>query len=139
MAQHLALQVQTAAVLVPDAEAGAALAQALQREGVAARYFPGRELDLREPVVKVLTLHSAKGLEFPMVVIAGLRPGSYPTLDGYATTEEFEEAMRAHRRLLYVGMTRAMRGLLVLQPKGWRDPALAALDATGWNIQEVPS
>ncbi len=137
MAQHLALQVQTAAVLVPDAEAGAALAAALQREGVAARYFPGRELDLREPVVKVLTLHSAKGLEFPMVVIAGLRPGSFPVLEAFATTEEFEEAMRTHRRLLYVGMTRAMRGLLVLQPKGWSDPALGALDASGWNIQEV--
>lgn len=137
MAQHLRLQVQTGAVLVPDSEAGLALAQSLQREGVAARYVPGKELDLREPAVKVLTLHSAKGLEFPMVVLAGLRPGTYPAPDGYDSPEAFEEAMRHHRRLLYVGMTRAMRGLLVLQPKGWRDPALASLDPSRWNVQEA--
>jgi mRNA-degrading endonuclease RelE of RelBE toxin-antitoxin system len=137
MAQHLRLQVQAGAVLVPDSEAGVALAQALQREGVAARYFPGKELDLREPVVKVLTLHAAKGLEFPIVVIAGLRPGTHPTPEGFATAEELDEAMRNHRRLLYVGMTRAMCGLLVLQPRGWHDPALAALPSAHWNVQEV--
>jgi superfamily I DNA/RNA helicase/mRNA-degrading endonuclease RelE of RelBE toxin-antitoxin system len=136
MAQHLRLQVQTGAVLVPDAEAGVALAQSLQNEGVAARYYPGRELDLREPVVKVLTLHSAKGLEFPMVVLAGLRPGTYPTLESSGAPEVFEEALRNHRRLLYVGMTRAMRGLLVLQPRGWRDPCLTAPSPTHWNLQE---
>ncbi len=137
MAQHLPLQVQTGAVLVPDSEAGQALALSLLREGVAARYFPGRELDLREPVVKVLTLQSAKGLEFPMVVLAGLRPGTYPTLAAHETPEAYDEALRHHRRLLYVGMTRAMRGLLVLQPRDWHDPALSALDPTRWNVQEV--
>ena len=136
MAKHLRLQVQAGAVLVPDAEAGVALAQSLQREGVAARYFPGKELDLREPVVKVLTLHSAKGLEFPMVVLAGLRPGTWPTPESFIAPEACDEAMRNHRRLLYVGMTRAMRGLLVLQPRGWSDPVFASPDAAHWNLQE---
>ena len=40
-----------------------------------ARYMPGSELDLEAPVVKVMTQHSAKGLEFPTVVVAGLEDG----------------------------------------------------------------
>ncbi len=137
MASHLHLQVHAGAVLVPDAEAGLAIAQGLTQEGIGARYFPGRELDLKAPVVKVLTLHSAKGLEFPSVVIAGLRPGTYATPEGFASPEEYAEAMRNHRRLLYVGMTRAMRGLLVLQPKGSADPCLSDLDPARWNVQEA--
>jgi mRNA-degrading endonuclease RelE of RelBE toxin-antitoxin system len=137
LAAHLHLQVHTGAVLVPDAQAGTALAQGLTSEGVAAKYFPGRELDLKAPVVKVLTLHSAKGLEFPLVALAGRRPGTYPTPVGFASSEEFDEALRQHRRLAYVGATRAMRGLLVLRPRGWDDPALASVPSAHWNVQEA--
>jgi DNA helicase-2/ATP-dependent DNA helicase PcrA len=57
----------------------------------------------------MMTLHSAKGLEFPVVVLAGLEEGLFPHSRSSEDVEELEE----ERRLCYVGMTRA-RSKLVL-------------------------
>jgi DNA helicase-2/ATP-dependent DNA helicase PcrA len=59
--------------------------------------------------VWMMTLHSAKGLEFPVVVLAGLEEGLFPHSRSSDDLEELEE----ERRLCYVGMTRA-RSKLVL-------------------------
>jgi DNA helicase-2/ATP-dependent DNA helicase PcrA len=59
--------------------------------------------------VLMMTLHSAKGLEFPTVVLAGLEEGLFPHSRSSDDLEELEE----ERRLCYVGMTRA-RSKLVL-------------------------
>ena len=57
----------------------------------------------REARVWLMTLHAAKGLEFPVVVIAGLRKVSFP----HSRAGEVEEEIEEERRLCYVGMTRA--------------------------------
>jgi len=65
--------------------------------------------DLSGNSVSLMTLHSAKGLEFPHVFISGLEQGLFPSGRSEGDISELEE----ERRLFYVGITRAMNNLTV--------------------------
>ncbi|HVZ48523.1 MAG TPA: UvrD-helicase domain-containing protein [Gemmatimonadaceae bacterium] len=67
------------------------------------------ELGPGADVVTMMTLHTAKGLEFPFVVIAGLEDGLFPLSRSADDPERLEE----ERRLFYVGITRAERVLML--------------------------
>ncbi|MDO6459384.1 3'-5' exonuclease [Granulosicoccaceae sp. 1_MG-2023] len=86
---------------------GKKLAQALDRAGVPHHWIHDaagkRRFDQSHDSVKIMTLHSSKGLEFPLVVIAGL---------GKDLSADDEQAAR-EAKLLYVGMTRSTDRLLL--------------------------
>jgi DNA helicase II / ATP-dependent DNA helicase PcrA len=89
-----------------DAEArGETLAEFLDHAALAS------DTDQFDPNARVtlMTLHAAKGLEFPMVFLAGLEEGLFPHSRTLNSPDELEE----ERRLCYVGMTRAMNSLIL--------------------------
>lgn len=69
------------------------------------------------PTVKMMTIHQAKGLEFPFVFIIGLSEGIFPnmrTIREYKKNGEEEE-----RRLMYVAITRAQKALFLTESEGF--------------------
>ncbi|MEV0605057.1 DNA helicase PcrA [Polymorphospora rubra] len=73
-------------------------------------------------VVTLMTLHTAKGLEFPVVFLSGLEDGVFPHLRALGDTRELEE----ERRLAYVGITRARQRLYLSRAvtrSAWGQPA----------------
>jgi DNA helicase II / ATP-dependent DNA helicase PcrA len=67
------------------------------------------EQGARDARIWLMTLHSAKGLEFPVVFIAGLEDGLFP----HSRSREDETELEEERRLCYVGMTRARTRLVL--------------------------
>ena len=67
------------------------------------------EAGTRDARVLMMTMHSAKGLEFPVVVIAGLEEGLFP----HSRSADDEAELEEERRLCYVGITRAERRLVL--------------------------
>lgn len=85
---------------------GKPLYEALQAAGVPCWWLGNaktkKQFNLREDCVKLMTMHSSKGLEFPLVVISGV---------GFMPQTEYDE--QAEAKLLYVAMTRATEKLLL--------------------------
>jgi DNA helicase-2/ATP-dependent DNA helicase PcrA len=63
------------------------------------------------PHVNLLTLHASKGLEFPVVFVAGMEEGVFPSSRALEEEEKDEGGIEEERRLCYVGMTRARERL----------------------------
>jgi DNA helicase-2/ATP-dependent DNA helicase PcrA len=117
-----------------DAEArGETLAEFLDHAALAS------DTDQFDPEARVtlMTLHAAKGLEFPLVFLAGLEEGLFPHSRTLNNPEELEE----ERRLCYVGMTRAMNTLILTRAHYRRRYGNDApeMSIPSRFIEEVPS
>ena len=93
-----------------ESGAGATLAGFLEQVALVADadQVPSDDPD-HQGVVTLMTLHTAKGLEFPVVFLTGLEDGVFPHLRSLGDTRELEE----ERRLAYVGITRARQRLYI--------------------------
>jgi superfamily I DNA/RNA helicase/mRNA-degrading endonuclease RelE of RelBE toxin-antitoxin system len=131
--RSLRLGLGACAVLVPTNDAASRIASDLSHAGLTAKKVDANDLELTDPGVKVLTLKNAKGLEFPIVALAGFRDKTYPPTPPHATDEEREEIVERERRTMFVAMTRAMRALLVITPVETVSPLLEGLAPPGWN------
>jgi DNA helicase-2/ATP-dependent DNA helicase PcrA len=101
------------------------------------------EAGSRHARVLMMTMHSAKGLEFPVVVIAGLEEGLFP----HSRSAEDEAELEEERRLCYVGITRAQRRLVLTSAARRRvfgeyqstDPSRFIDEIPRELIEEIPS
>ena len=85
--------------------------------------------------ITLMTLHSAKGLEFPVVFITGLEDGLFPIFRALEDPRELEE----ERRLFYVGLTRAMeKAYLHYAPNRRRSSGAVGLGMASRFLQEIP-
>ncbi|HAG93663.1 MAG: DNA helicase II [Pseudomonadales bacterium] len=87
-----------------------------------------------EDCVQMMTLHSAKGLEFPVVFMSGVEEGLFPSMK---STEDLSR-MEEERRLAYVGITRAMKKLFITHAESRRIYGSEALHAPSRFIREIP-
>ena len=97
-----------------DDLAFAALRKLLSKENIPWAHFRDEGFEILENQVKLLTMHSAKGLEFPVVLMIDLRDGVIPFI-GSPETEDSD--LSQERKLFYVSMTRASERLYMLHPK----------------------
>lgn len=132
-ARELRLTIGSGAVLVPTNDGGRKLAELLSEAGVPAVFQESHDVDITAKEVKVITLAASKGLEFPIVAIAGLRSDKYPYVPSGAPVQSVMEIMAKERRTLFVAMTRAMRALLVLPPTDSDSSLYEGFDPDLWN------
>ena len=86
--------------------------------------------------VKLMTLHSAKGLEFPYVFICGMEDRVFPS--GMALNSDDPDALEEERRLCYVGITRAMKKLYLSAAKERMTHGNRVCSDVSRFIREIP-
>ena len=92
-------------------------------------------LDENEEAVTLMTLHSAKGLEYPVVFLVGMEEGIFPGFKSIENPEELEE----ERRLFYVGITRAKEKLFLTFAKKRTIFGSSSYNPPSRFIKEIPS
>ncbi|MCG6863650.1 MAG: DNA helicase II [Chromatiaceae bacterium] len=93
------------------------------------------QADRFEDGVQLMTLHSAKGLEFPIVFIAGVEEGLFP----HSMSMDDPERLEEERRLCYVGMTRAMHRLYLTHAESRRIHGSENYPFPSRFLREIPA
>ena len=100
-----------------------------------ALYTDLEQMDAAADCVLMMTIHSAKGLEFPVVFLVGAEEGIFPGMKAIGEPEEMEE----ERRLCYVAITRAMRQLYLVCARQRMLFGRTSSNRVSRFIEEIPS
>ena len=92
------------------------------------------EVTEQESRVSLMTVHSAKGLEFPVVFLTGMEEGILPHANSLADSDKLEE----ERRICYVAMTRAMKKLYITAAEERRNFGRTYTTKVSSFIKEIP-
>ncbi|MFE4962246.1 DNA helicase PcrA [Streptomyces sp. NPDC056660] len=119
-----------------EGEAPAGLSAFLERVALVADsdQIPDEDED-GSGVITLMTLHTAKGLEFPVVFLTGMEDGVFPHMRALGQTKELEE----ERRLAYVGITRARERLYLTRSamrSAWGQPSY---NPPSRFLEEIPA
>lgn len=112
-----------------------------RRPGILQEFLDQVALDAGEaqgpqgPAVQLMTLHSAKGLEFPLVFIAGVEEGLFP----HRMSAEDPARLEEERRLAYVGITRAMKELYITWAETRRLNGMDSYNRPSRFLRELPA
>lgn len=94
--------------LTPERESGPLLLEEfLEKISLMSAVDEGADSKEENNKVSLMTVHSAKGLEFPFVYVIGMEDNLFPSINGVSSDQEIEE----ERRLFYVALTRAKRAI----------------------------
>ena len=93
------------------------------------------QMDGREDRVSLMTIHAAKGLEFPVVFIVGLEERLFP----HNLSMEDHVALEEERRLCYVGMTRAQKRLILSYSESRRIWGVSQYFSVSRFLKEIPN
>ncbi|MFZ5662647.1 MAG: DNA helicase II [Pseudomonadota bacterium] len=118
-----------------DDEAAAAMPELVAFLSYAALEAGEGQAQAGEDGVQLMTLHSAKGLEFPLVFLAGLEEGLFPS----AKTVEEAGRLEEERRLAYVGITRARQKLVLSYAESRRIHGQDHIGVPSRFLREIPA
>ena len=93
-------------------------------------------LDENNDMVSLMTIHSAKGLEFPIVYLAGMEDGLFPSYMSISTGDESD--IEEERRLCYVGITRAKETLIMSAARMRTVHGETQMNRTSRFVREIP-
>lgn len=93
-------------------------------------------LDENNDMVSLMTIHSAKGLEFPIVYLAGMEDGLFPSYMSLSTGDESD--IEEERRLCYVGITRAKETLIMSAARMRTVRGETQMNRTSRFVREIP-
>lgn len=130
--ENLEELVSAAKQFVPEEDELTPLQQFLDRAALDAG---DTQADAHEDSVQLMTLHSAKGLEFPLVFLAGMEENLFPHRMSLEEPGRLEE----ERRLCYVGITRAMQKLTLTYAECRRLHGSETFNAPSRFVREIPA
>ena len=118
----------------PDDEELAGMSELVAFLGYAALEAGEGQAEAGEDGVQLMTLHSAKGLEFPQVFLVGMEEGLFPSGKSLEESGRLEE----ERRLAYVGLTRARQKLVLSYAESRRLHGMEMLGTPSRFLREIP-